>query len=59
MDNFPDTSKLENFAFYSEITSRAFRVAQQDTNRQIAILLEKGVGVPDKIEVVVELRFKQ
>lgn len=56
---FPDVSKLDNFAYYCLITDKAFRVAQQDTNLQIAILLEKKVSVPEIVEVVVRLNFKK
>ncbi len=56
---FPDVSKLDNFAYYSAITDKAFRVAQQDTNLQIAMLLEKKVSIPEIIEVVVRLNFRK
>ncbi len=59
MAHFPDISKLDNFGYYSSITEKTFRAAQQDTNRQIAMLLEKGVKVPDMIEAVVKLNFKK
>ncbi len=59
MSHFPDISKLDNFCYYSAITEKTFRAAQQDTNRQIAILLEKKVEIPEIVEVVVKLNFKK